>query len=235
MTWQTIFFIVAGGLLLITLLYIYSRERGRKSKPSAASIAFDAFLVALIMVLAFVPQIGYITIIPGLSFTLVHLPVLLGAYVGGRRKGLFLGTVFGVTSILVAATQPVGLNALFLLPYIAIPPRMIFGYLSGLFFEIGNGIFQGKGKRPFQVVVSFLSSLMHTVLVFAFLFLFSYSDVLSFFASDSVIGSGILISFTALIALGALGEAVLAAVFVPLLGGLLEKATPGFYARIKGE
>ncbi len=233
MDYRNVLFVAVALLLLLLCLYMRNRERGRKFRYDAANISFDGFLLALTALLAFVPQIGYITIVPGISFTLVHIPVLLAAMVGGRRKGLLLGTAFGVTSMFVAMTQPVGLNALFVLPYIAIPPRMLFGYFSGLLFEgIGK---LGKGKGWLYPLSCFLLTCLHTVLVFGFLFLFAYEDVISMFATGSLVGTGLFLAFGVLILIGMLGEGTLGAVVAPLLSGLLKKAVPGYYRRLKGE
>lgn len=56
-----------------------------------------SILVAVELVLAF-SAFGYIVISP-ISFTLMPLPVLIGALLFGPMEGLFLGGIFGLTSM----------------------------------------------------------------------------------------------------------------------------------------
>ena len=56
-----------------------------------------SILVAVELVLAF-SAFGYI-VIPPISFTLMPLPVLIGALLFGPAEGLVLGGIFGLTSM----------------------------------------------------------------------------------------------------------------------------------------
>ena len=56
-----------------------------------------AILTAVELVLAF-SAFGYI-IVPPVSLTFMTLPVLVGAMLFGPAEGLFLGCVFGLTSL----------------------------------------------------------------------------------------------------------------------------------------
>ena len=58
-----------------------------------------AIFAALIVVLAFIPFIGYIP----LGFTratIIHIPVIMGSLMLGPKKGAALGGVFGLTSFI---------------------------------------------------------------------------------------------------------------------------------------
>ncbi len=226
--------LVVALILLIVILAMRRKEKGTKFHYDVANMTFDALLIAIVVLLAFT-QIGYITVLPGITFTLIHIPVLLGAYVGGRRKGLLLGTVFGVTSMLVSMTSPSGLNALFIFPYNSIPSRMIFGYLAGLFFELYRKKADSNAKKALLPLWCFLLTVLHTVLVFGFLFIFSYGDVISFFASGTEVAEGIIIAFAGLIAIGMAGEGILAGIIVPALGALLYKTLPGYARKLEGK
>lgn len=226
-----------GGCVLLAILglatvFLYNKQKSHNHKSELANLSFDGLLIALIMILAFVPQVGYLTIVPGLSLTLIHLPVLLGAMVGGRRKGLLLGTAFGFTSFIQALGNGTGLNALFALPYISIPPRMLFGYLSGLVFEIVFSRSKGIKRGFFSMGLCFVLTLMHTALVFGDLYLFAFSEINAIMTASSILGTTLTLTVAVIILLGAIGEAILAAFVVPLIAEVLQKATPSLYKRV---
>lgn len=64
-----------------------------------------AIFAAIILVMAFVPNIGYINLIV-IKATTVHIPVILGAILLGPKYGAFLGFVFGMTSLLNNTYNP---------------------------------------------------------------------------------------------------------------------------------
>ena len=69
--------------------------------------AQTALLSALIVLLAFVPYIGYIKLpILAIQATTIHIPVIIGSVVLGPKKGAFLGGLFGLTSLINNTTQP---------------------------------------------------------------------------------------------------------------------------------
>ena len=58
-------------------------------------LAQTALLSALIVLLAFVPYIGYIKLpILAIQATTIHIPVIIGSVVLGPKKGAFLGGLF---------------------------------------------------------------------------------------------------------------------------------------------
>lgn len=59
-----------------------------------------ALLTAIIFLLTFVPNIGYIPINPVINVTIIHVPVIIGSIVLGSRKGAFLGFAFGLSSFI---------------------------------------------------------------------------------------------------------------------------------------
>ena len=62
---------------------------------------------AMILFLSLVPspwgQWGFIRFNSGIEFTIVHIPVIIGAIFGGRRVAITLGLIFGIGSISAAA------------------------------------------------------------------------------------------------------------------------------------
>lgn len=212
---NTILLWIFVALFFLGLLFEFQKEN--PSSYSVRQIAFDAVFLSLILIMGFVPQMGYIQILPGLSLTLMHLPVLLGACLFGFKRGLLYGLFFGITSWMQALSSPVGFNAFFVYPWVSVLPRLLFGFLSGFFFQLLHK--QPKiGRNPLVLGgMSFVSTLLHTLLVFGTIFLFDANGILPFFQSKDVITSGISLTFVGVIIVGALLEALLAALLVPLL------------------
>jgi len=136
-----------------------------------------AMFIAIIAVLGLVPNglggtLGFIKIAPNLEATIIHVPVLIGAALLGRKFGLYLGLSFGVISNIAAFIYA---SPLFMYPWVAILPRIIFGliiYDSTRFF-----IRILKNKLAGVMISFFLLTLVHTLLVLTMLWT-SYSMVL---------------------------------------------------------
>lgn len=97
---------------------------------------FDMILMstfsAIVIMLALVPNIGYITFIPGFaSLTIIHIPVIIGLMVLSFKQSVGLFTLFGFTSLIVAFWRPGGpVDYAFQNPLISVLPRVITGLIS---------------------------------------------------------------------------------------------------------
>lgn len=103
-----------------------------KSKEMILSIAVTAVFTALIWIMNFVPQVGFI-ITGGLSITTLHIPMIIGVIALPKTKwnllfGGFLGGMFGMAAW-VTALQAGGTadSAIFMNPLMSILPRVIMG------------------------------------------------------------------------------------------------------------
>lgn len=223
MNGMTIAFWVLFALWAI-LLFSRLRKEAPKGDNHVHDITFDALILAILCVMAFVPDAGYITIVPGVSLTLMHLPVLIGAYRKGWKRGLLYGIAFGVTSWIQALTNPIGFNAFFVYPWISVLPRAVWGFLAGFFFSLVR-----KNPKlyanPLGIgVLSFGLTILHTGLVFGDLFLFYWNEMVALFTSSDPAGAGIAFTSAGIIGLGMLGEAIVAALLTPAVGKALAKA-----------
>lgn len=189
------------------------------------SLAMDAMIIAIIVIMGLIPQVGYIMILPGLSLTLVHLPVLLGCYIGGPKKGLLYGLVFGLTSWYQAMFNMSGLNIFFIYPWISVLPRVLFGFIAGLVFSFLRKLLKGKDKFYVTSGTSFLLTVIHTALVFSCLFIFYPTEMISLFGSSQEITQGVTFFFFGVILLGGAGEALLAAILIPILGKVFKEVS----------
>ena len=210
-------------LLLWCVVFLHETKVQSATGVSARSITTDAIFIAIIMVMGLVPNAGYLTIVPGVSLTIMHLPVLLGAYLFGWKKGLLYGVAFGLTSWIQAISNAAGLNAFFIYPWISVLPRALFGLLSGLFFQL-----LGKNPKIYKnpVIVGLLSlalTVLHTALVFGALFIFFFGDISAYFSSPNSVVEGAFITFIVLILIGVAGESALAAIMTPVVSKALER------------
>lgn len=183
------------------------------------SIVFDAMFVAILTIMAFVPGVGLISVNAFISFTIMHLPVLIGAAIFGWKRGLIYGIAFGVLTLIQAATAPRGIfDPLFINPLISILPRALFGLVVGLLFELLRKIPRFYQKGLFLAGVSLLGSLLHTFLVLTAIWLVYKNDVLRLLQIQDP-NSFHWLDFLGLLAilLGALMEAAIAAVIVPAI------------------
>lgn len=212
-------------LIWVALLFVtvYKESPKEKEGIKVQDITFHAIMIALIAVMGFVPQAGYISFVPGVSFSLVHLPVLIGSYKKGWKGGLLYGIAFGVTSWIQALMSSTGFNALFIVPWVSVLPRAIFGFLAGLVFDLLR-----KNSKLYKNVfviagLSFLLTITHTLLVFGDLFIFYTNTMVAYFTSSDPVAEGVTYTFAIVIALGMLGEATLAAIINPLVSKALAK------------
>lgn len=76
-------------------------------KSKTYDLVILAIMSALIIILAFVPYLGYIPLpILGIQATTIHIPVIVGSICLGPKKGAFLGFLFGLTSLLNNTMAP---------------------------------------------------------------------------------------------------------------------------------
>ena len=69
------------------------------SNKKTFQMVLTALFTAIIIIMAFVPYLGYINLVV-IKATLIHVPVIIGSIILGPKKGAFLGSVFGATSLI---------------------------------------------------------------------------------------------------------------------------------------
>ncbi|MCR4939021.1 MAG: ECF transporter S component [Treponemataceae bacterium] len=101
------------------------------------SIALTGAMGALTVLFAFT-RLGMIPWFSGASITILHVPVILCTLIAGIWAGSGVGLIFGVSSLIVAATQGEGLDLYFVNPLISVLPRLCIApavYFSFLGFK----------------------------------------------------------------------------------------------------
>ncbi len=134
-------------------------------KEQTRQMTILAMFIAIIAVLGLVPNglggtIGFIKIAPNMEATIIHIPVLIGAALLGRKMGIYLGLAFGVISNIAAFLY---VSPLFYYPWVAILPRFIFGLLI---YDVTKFCIRIIKNKYVGIGVSFtLLTLLHTVMV----------------------------------------------------------------------
>ena len=180
------------------------------AKDKTKELTRLAIILAIQLILAFTPFIGYIP----LGFTratIVHIPVIIGALILGPRCGAFLGFVFGLTSLYTNTVNPTITSFVFTPFYtldgatmgnwlslvICFVPRILVGIVP---YYVCKVLKNTKINDKINYAIAGLcGSLTNTLLVMNMIYLFfgeSYGAAKNI-ASDalySVIGSVILIN-----------------------------------------
>ena len=68
-------------------------------------LIFYAMFIAIEMLLVFIPFLGYIPIGP-LRATTLHIPVIIAGIILGKKGGMIIGLVFGLSSLFYNTISP---------------------------------------------------------------------------------------------------------------------------------
>lgn len=99
-------------------------------KLTTREIAIAGVLSAVSVLLA-VTRLGFIPFIAGVSITVMHVPVIIGAIVAGPGVGVLIGLIFGVSSMILASVAPSGPGDVFFTdPWVSVIPRLFIGPIA---------------------------------------------------------------------------------------------------------
>ncbi len=119
---------------------------------------------------------GFIPWFGGISLTIMHVPVIIGAILEGPLVGAGIGLIFDLFSMLQAAIAPTGpLDPLFTNPLLAVLPRLFIGPVAGV-------VWPAVKKWPVVGLIAsgIAGSLTNTVLVLSVLgFFFGRAPVMT--------------------------------------------------------
>ena len=170
-------------------------------------IVFFSILAALIIILV-VTGAGFIYIGTFAYVTILHIPVLIGSHILGKKYGILLGFIFGLTSM-IQAFMTLGINAPFTNPILSVLPRMLFGFIVCPLYNII--VSKVKNKNISCGITFALSTFFHTILVVFLLFVVGKTGF--FFYSGShpyIVDTGVLVFMSACFTLNSLIEVLLA-------------------------
>lgn len=149
-----------------------------QTTQKTARLVQYALLMALLAVLGFTP-LGFV-IVPPVSITIMHIPVILGAVLFGPGCGALLGLEFGLISMVRAVmtpTPPIDMlfspaasGAPFWSVVMCILPRVLLGAVAGALFLALRGFL--KNERLSAGLSAAVAAACHTVGVLGCLWLF---------------------------------------------------------------
>jgi uncharacterized membrane protein len=94
-------------------------------------LVFLSMFSAIILTMSLIPNLGFILLFPGISITIIHIPVLVGVMIVSRKQAILLGLMFGLGSLFAAlmrASTPIELA--FINPLISVLPRVLFAWFA---------------------------------------------------------------------------------------------------------
>lgn len=155
---------------------------------SKYDVKYMVRMAVLVAILLFLEATGLGMIkTPGLEFTIMQVPVLIGAIVMGPAAGAVLGGVFGVISFWECfGRSAFGVVLLGISPIktflVCVPTRLLMGLLCGLIFQ---GLYKvSRGKLWSFGAASLCGALLNTALFMGALTLCFYStDFIQGFAT----------------------------------------------------
>lgn len=187
-------------------------------KNKTYRIAILGILSAFIIVQTFVPFLGNIPI-PPLNPTIIHITVIVAAFVLSTKDGMLVGLVWGLARMVKAYTLPASPLDLLLWtnPVIAVVPRVMVGLVAGLVFR---AFLKRKQEKAGMVTAAVLGSLTNTVLVLGFIALFYGNEYATALNVDP---SNLLKVLAGIVATNGIGEAVAAGLIAPFIATALMK------------
>lgn len=190
----------------------------QNSRNKTYRIAILGILSAFIIIQTFVPFLGNIPI-PPLNPTIIHITVIVAAFVLGTKDGMIVGLVWGLTRMFKAYTLPASPLDLLLWtnPIIAVVPRVLVGLVAGLVFQ---AFLKKKKEKTGMVVAAVMGSLTNTILVLGFIALFYGTE---YAAALNVDPSNLLKVLAGIVATNGVGEAVAAGLIAPFVAKALMK------------
>jgi uncharacterized membrane protein len=104
-------------------------------KLEVYDLVLTSIFAAIILIMSFVPFLGFITIGP-VSMTLVHIPVLIGVFLLPKRYSWLLGLFFGLGSFIRAFANTGVMDPAFQNPLTSVLPRVLFAVAAAWLFEL---------------------------------------------------------------------------------------------------
>jgi len=175
-----------------------------------------AMLSALTILLGVIPNIGIIQT-GVVSLTILHIPVIIAAFLYGVSGGSIIGIVFGVTSWYVASTRGVSpLDLLFVNPLVSVLPRILFGIVAGWLSRL---LMDKNSNWIKEAIVAGVSSVLHSFFVLTMLFIVGLN--LFYAGSDIIEAFRVYIAF--ILAVNVIPEALFAAFICVSINKVLKK------------
>lgn len=143
-----------------------------KNRKLALTGAFSALVIVLV-----ITNLGIIPIGAVASITILQVPVILICMLAGLPEGLFIGAVFGISSLIRAAMSPSGvLDPLFVYPWNSVLPRMLLAVVAWFVWKVWN-LIPHMPKIISAGITGFFATIAHTLMVIGCIYLFNGNEV----------------------------------------------------------
>lgn len=201
------------------------------------NMVVTALFIAIIVVMTFVPNVGYINLII-IKATLLHVPVIVGSIVLGPKIGAVLGGVFGLTSLIKNTLEPSLLSFAFSPFYsvggiggngwsvvIALVPRILVGVVPYFVYKgIEKLLKNFKGRRMIAIpVAAAMGAFTNTLLVMNLIY-FCFKEELA--AAKNVAIDAVYDVILGIIAANGIPEAIVAVIIGTAVSVVLLKVMP---------
>ncbi|MBQ2377425.1 MAG: ECF transporter S component [Clostridia bacterium] len=194
----------------------------KKTGLNTLKLTQTAILSAVIIMMAFVPFLGYIHLGP-LSATTLVIPVAIGAAVIGPGAGAFQGLNIGATSyVQCIGLDPFGTTLNEINPFFTLVmcfvPRILMGLLSGLIYKAVSKVSPLAGAITCSIAAPALNTFFF---VGALMLFFGSSEYIQGFGNSFIAIVAVLITWNAVFELATTG--VLGSLISPLIVKLEKK------------
>lgn len=191
------------------------------TRSKAYRISIRAVLTAIIIVQGMVPFLGFIPL-GVISLTIIHITVIVAAITLGTKDGMFIGLVWGLTTMLRAWTMPTTPmdTLIFTNPIISVFPRVLVGLVAGLTF---TWLYK-KMKSVYipTIVAATLGTLTNTVLVLSLMGILYTGPVATAYGTSA---SGLIKVLMVAMATNGIPEVIGAVIITPLIVAALFAGT----------
>lgn len=195
-------------------------------KINTRTLATNALLCGITILLGFTP-LGMIPLPPPLlSPTTVHIPVLIATLYLGYKSGLVVAICFGLVSFLRALQAPVGMSVFFINPLIAILPRLMIPTIAYLSYHGFKKII--RNNYICLVLAAALGSFANTIFTLSSIFIFYNEQLTNIISSaagnnESAVNAAKYLFYVIAIPYGT-SEAILSGILVPAVVSGLNKS-----------
>lgn len=196
-----------------------------KNYKKTKNIALLAVFVAIIIIQTVVPFLGFIPL-GVINATIIHITVIVATLLLGLKSGMFLGFIFGLSSLLKNTFAPTLVSFCFspFVPYgniksvfISIVPRIMIAVVSYYAYKLFD---KYMSSHIALVLSGAIGSLTNTVLVMGSIYLLFGKE----YSEATNIGMNSLIySILTIVATNGLAEAIVSAVITYGLTRVLKK------------
>ncbi|QYN55843.1 ECF transporter S component [Lactobacillus panisapium] len=190
-------------------------------REQTRNLAITALFIAIFLLQTFVPNIGYIRILPGLpAITTAPLTVAVYSLLMGPVAGTCFGIFWGLLRVILAYTQPGDMVSLILFQniFISFIPSICAGLFPGLIGKASQNKSRGVKEGSF-IVAGAATSLTNTVLVIlltSLIFMGNSSRLMGYMGNFAT-GTPLIQALIIALGMNGLIEAIFTAIVTPII------------------